>query len=298
MTTASSAGSELAARSQPQPQPQPQNHAWQPPSPGPLPRGTVILLPGRGEHGGVYERLGRRLAADAYAVHALDVTSDDDPGVIAKQITAISAHAVTPVVLAGSDTGALQALTLAAGGAVTVDGLLLAGLPTREADDPSPADADPLPDLDDEAWDEELAARTTCPAHRGRLSEDPRFAKGSLTGPIPAHLDALSPDLDLEAVRVPALLLHGGADPVAPIALARQLATRLPRAELAVTDGGRHDVLNDATHRTVAAQVVQWLERLRSGADLTPIIVVEHSAIAPAPAPAPTAVPAPAPVAR
>ncbi|HEV2635407.1 MAG TPA: alpha/beta fold hydrolase [Actinocrinis sp.] len=247
-------------------------HNWQPPSPGPLPRGTVILLPGRGEHGGVYERFGRRLASDAYAVHALDVTSDDDLGVIAKQVTAISAHAVTPVILAGSDTGALQALALAAGGAVTVDGLLLAGLPSRD----SGSDSDAGLDLSDDAdWDEELAARTSCPAHRGRLTDDPRFAKGSLHDPIPSQLDLSSPSLEFDAVRAPALILHGGADPVAPVQTARVVAARLPRAELAVTEDGRHDVLNDATHRTVAAQVVQWLERLRNGSQLTPIIVVE-----------------------
>lgn len=264
------------------------SHNWQPPTPGPLPRGTVILLPGRGEHGGVYERLGRRLASDAYVVYALDVTSDDDLGVVAKQVTAISAHAVTPVVLAGSDTGALQALALVAGAgagagaAVTVDGLLLAGLPSREVHSAGHSGIDIGTDVDgdvdgdvDADWDEELAARTTCPAHRGRLTEDPSFIKGSLNEPIPSHLDLSSPGLEFDSVRIPALLLHGGADPVAPVEVARVVASRLPRAELAVTQDGRHDVLNDATHRTVAAQVVQWLERLRSGPQLSPIIVVE-----------------------
>lgn len=33
-------------------------------------RGTLIVLAGRGEHGGVYERFGRRLAFDAYRVRA------------------------------------------------------------------------------------------------------------------------------------------------------------------------------------------------------------------------------------
>jgi hypothetical protein len=35
--------------------------------------------------------------------------------------------------------------------------------------------------------------------------------------------------------------------------------------------GGRHDVLNDLSHRTVAATIVLFLERLRLGADL-PVI--------------------------
>lgn len=251
-------------------------HTWQPPVPGSLPRGTVILLPGRGEHGGVYERFGRRLASDAYVVQALDVSPLDRLEDVARRVTAISAHAVTPVVLAGSDTGALQALALVASGSVTVDGLLLAGLPSPEA----PL-APVLSSADGEAadsgaeWEWEVAARTACPVHRGRLSEDPDFTKGGLADAIPARLDPLSADLELEEVRTPALLLHGGSDPVAPLDPVRVVAARLPRAELAVTEGGRHDVLNDATHRTVAAQVVQWLERLRNGAELAPIIVVQ-----------------------
>jgi len=264
-------------------------HSWQPPSPGPLPRGTVILLPGRGEHGGVYERFGRRLANDAYVVHALNVSVHDDLDAVARRVSGLSRGAITPVVLAGSDTGALQALALAAGGSVAVDGLLLAGLPSFGQA--------PIADLDDDAdsedygagtgtgtgtdtgtgdqWDGELAARTTCPAHRARLTEDAAFSRGGLADPIPARLDPSSPDLELEEIRTPVLLLHGGADPVAPLDPVRLVAARLPRAELAVTEDGRHDVLNDATHRTVAAQVVQWLERLRNGPELTPIIAVE-----------------------
>ena len=243
-------------------------HTWQPPNPGPLPRGTVIVLPGRGEHGGVYERFGLRLAADAYVVHALDVSVHDDLAAVAQKVAAVSRGAITPVVLAGSDTGALQALALTAGGAVTVDGLLLAGLPSADSAATQQETAH---------WDGELAARTTCPAHRARLTDDAAFTRGGLADPIPAKLDPLSTEFgfELEEVRTPALLLHGGADPIAPLDPIRLIAARLPRAELAVTEDGRHDVLNDATHRTVAAQVVQWLERLRSGPDLAPIIAVE-----------------------
>jgi alpha-beta hydrolase superfamily lysophospholipase len=72
------------------------------------------------------------------------------------------------------------------------------------------------------------------------------------------------------------LILHGTADPITPVAAVRALAARIPQAELATVHGGRHDVLNDAPHRTVAAHVVQWLERLRTGAVDTPILTVER----------------------
>lgn len=43
---------------------------WNEPD-GLIPRGTVIVIPGRGELPAVYERFGRRLASDAYRVRAV-----------------------------------------------------------------------------------------------------------------------------------------------------------------------------------------------------------------------------------
>lgn len=42
---------------------------WGPPD-GVTVRGTVVVLPGRGENAAVYGRFGRRMASDGYAVHA------------------------------------------------------------------------------------------------------------------------------------------------------------------------------------------------------------------------------------
>jgi alpha-beta hydrolase superfamily lysophospholipase len=249
------------------------------PPPGPAARGTVIVLPGRGEHGGVYERLGRRLAADGYAVHALDLPPDGGIADVERAVAPIAERAAAPVVLAGSDTGALYALAAAACGAVRVDALLLAGLPhpTSRPEDlvPRGGGVEPAEDAADDAWAWELAARTSCPVHRARLAGDARFTRGGLADPVGPVLAALARDLPVEDVALPTLILHGGDDPVAPPRGARDLAARLPRAELAVVDGGRHDVLNDASHRSVAAHAVLWLERLRTGDVLAPIVVVE-----------------------
>jgi hypothetical protein len=56
---------------------------------------------------------------------------------------------------------------------------------------------------------------------------------------------------------------------------ARRWYASAPSAELVTIVGGLHDALNDQTHRTVAAVVVQFLERLRGGAGLAPIAVAE-----------------------
>jgi hypothetical protein len=121
-------------------------------------RGTVVVLPGRGELPTVYEPFGRRLAGDAYRVRVVaDPVADaelartqisgllDDPGLPA------------PRVLAGSDTGALFAIMLARSGlGAAVDALLLAGLPAA----PHAGSA--------ASWEEELDARTFCPTQLPR----------------------------------------------------------------------------------------------------------------------------------
>ncbi|MYS23446.1 hypothetical protein GA0115240_15251, partial [Streptomyces sp. DvalAA-14] len=65
--------------------------------------------------------------------------------------------------------------------------------------------------------------------------------------------------------------------PVSPPARARALAALLPAATLAVVTDGRHDTFNDIQHRSVAALVVQWLERLRAAGP--PLLTVEGSAV-------------------
>jgi alpha-beta hydrolase superfamily lysophospholipase len=244
--------------------------SWLPPSPGSAVRGTVILLPGRGEHAGVYERFGRRLAFDAYAVHALSVSPDEDSAELRDQVAALAAGAVAPVVLAGSDTGALHALGLVVESKVDVEGLLLAATPGASA---ASSAFDALAGSPE--WEQELALRSSCPVHRGRLTSDSDFRRGSLFAPVPDRLRAF---LDLDASEYesapPTLVLHGAADLLAPPALARTLVARLPQGELVLVAGAPHDVLNDATHRSVAGTVVQWLERLRGGVPFAPII--EH----------------------
>ena len=256
--------------------------AWQPAAGWP-PRGTLLLLPGRGEHPGIYARFGTRLAADGYLVRALDVGPWAEPAAVAKAAhAAAGAFPARPVVLAGSDTGALQALHAVAG--FRAEGLLLAGLaPTR---DPGPPASREVPDAPEvaEDFEAELAARTACPVHRRLLSEDARFARGALAEPVPPALRAPPP-----AAVPPVLLLHGDADPITPLAAARDLAARLPGAELAVLHGGLHDVLNDAAHRTVASAIVQWLERLRGGPGLAPLLTVHTTPSSPSPLPSPAA---------
>ena len=237
-------------------------------------RGTVVVLPGRGEAPGVYERFGRRLAADSYRVHALPAPSDDPDRTRRSLATVLAAaDANLPRVVVGSDGGASDAARLAAtGGLDGVAGLILAGLPTETTRTGETSEAAAA------SWDDELDARTFCSTHRARISE---------AGVRPGGLYAALPDEWLDAdiparLGLPVLGLHGRDDVISPVESARRWYAGVPLAELVTVTGGRHDVLNDQTHRSVAATVVLFLERLRlagqsaePGAALPVIVVAE-----------------------
>ena len=236
------------------------------------PRGTVIVFPGRGERPGVYERFGRRISADAYRVHA--VANPVEDAALAEEQARSLLDGPGPLVLAGSDTGALFAAGLVASGRLPGAGaLVLAGLPAatgqREAGNDAGEAAGQTPGS---SWEAELDARTACPAHRGRLA-GPVLRRGALYQPVPDGWVDLA---DLKAVPVPVLGIHGAADSVSPLAAARQKYAAAPHAELVSIAGGRHDAFNDITHRTAAATVILFLERLRLGTGLPPIAVREQ----------------------
>jgi alpha-beta hydrolase superfamily lysophospholipase len=243
--------------------------AWDEPA-GLNARGTLIVIPGRGEEPSLYERFGRRLSADAYRVRVLHDPVDDAATTLAQAASQLAGLAsVAPRVLVGSDTGALYAIALAAAGeAGQADALILAGLPTRS----KPASAQSGSADAEQAWRSELESRTSCPAHRGVLTRS-AARRGALFSPVPeGWLDRA----DLGPVKVPVLGFHGSADPVSPLADARDWYHRAPAAQLFSIADGRHDALNDVTHRTVAATIVLFLERLRLGGDLPVIATAEQ----------------------
>lgn len=235
-------------------------------------RGTVIIMPGRGETQGVYTRLGKRLAADAYEVRIVDaprIDAKDVAGGLARAaheltVAATGTAPVRPLILLGADIGALTIAALAARGEVSApwwpDALVLAAPPGRTIGGTN-------------GWDDELDVRTSCPAHRAVLSEDPDVVRGCLAVPVPEEL--------IEAayrgvVDIPHLVLVGDADPLADREALVRTVKAAPSARLSIVHGAHHDVLNDLQHRSVAAEIVSFFEILRT--KLVPIILVESSA--------------------
>lgn len=240
-------------------------------------RGTVLVVPGRGESRAAYARLGRRLAADAYRVRVVDAPDLDpaDPTGSLHRLGTRLAEAVEgsasvqdgvvrPLVLLGADAGAVAVAALAGGddapAAARPDAVVLAGIPGRAASAVG-------------GWEEELDVRTACPAHRGTLTEDAGTRRGALDEAIPASLLASAYDGGAD---VPALLLLGESDPLADREALARTAKSLSRARLSVVRGAHHDVLNDMQHRSVAAEVVTFLETLRN--ELVPVVTVDSSA--------------------
>jgi alpha-beta hydrolase superfamily lysophospholipase len=227
--------------------------SWREPE-GVTPRGTVIVVPGRGEHAGVYERFGRRISADGYRVWAVaDPTVDADR--VEGRIRALLESAPDtdtgphPRVLVGSDAGALFAAGLVADGLPGIAVLALAGLPVQSTGEGL-------------SWEDEIAFRTACPVHQGRLDGDDALRRGALTTPVPTEWVRRA---DPARITLPVWGLHGLADTVAPFEGAREWFAALADAELVSISEGRHDALNDQTHRTAAAALVLFLERLRAG---------------------------------
>lgn len=221
---------------------------------GLLARGWLVVFGGRGETPEVYERFGRRLAADSYPVLAVG----DEPAATVEELAELVADWVSGqgdapagfvrhLTLVGSDTGVLRALDVAALLGERVDAIVLAGYPVEAAADVA------------QDWEQELLERTSCPLHRKKLDADPELGRGAFA----TALTGIDLDRDLAAPTQLVVALHGGADVLSP------LDEVLPRyrsagVQLWVVDGAKHDVLNDGAHRTVAATIVQLLEGRRS----------------------------------
>jgi alpha-beta hydrolase superfamily lysophospholipase len=239
-------------------------------------RGTVLVVPGRGETPETYHRFGRRIAADSYRVRVLPQPLPVESTTTALRqlshalrsaLSELDAELVRPLVLVGTDTAAATLAALVAqqspDSSWWPDALVLAGLPGYGVHDI------------DGGWEAELNVRTHCPAHRGVLSEDAAIRRGTLSAAVEGEL------LDLaygSTVDVPHLLLVGDSDPLADRESLALVAKALPAARLSVVRSAHHDVLNDLQHRSVAAEVVTFLEVVRNGLPLQSIVTTESSA--------------------
>jgi acylglycerol lipase len=237
------------------------------------PRSVVVLLHGYAEHLGLYDALVQRLVADGHAVHAMDAVghgrSDGERAVIASwdhyvedarrlALRARERHPAVPMTVLGHSGGAVTAYLLAVRHAELASALVLSAGPLRPvgwAQDVIDGDATETEDM------EPTTVLSTHPEYVHALLHDPLTYKGGFRPETVLALSRTWPEIDTALAEgrpdVPALLVHGDADQVVPLADSRHVAAALPHATLATFPGDLHDVVNehdrDTVHDTIAA---------------------------------------------
>jgi pimeloyl-ACP methyl ester carboxylesterase len=63
----------------------------------------------------------------------------------------------------------------------------------------------------------------------------------------------------LPTLSVPTLAVHGANDPIGPIGAVKAYAEQVEPLSLVEIPGGGHDILNDVTHREVAAAIIEFI---------------------------------------
>jgi pimeloyl-ACP methyl ester carboxylesterase len=219
--------------------------------PAGAPRGTVLVLPGRGDDPAYYSRLATRLAADGYAVDvARDIVSSSDDAVAVW--AAQNVEGLRVVIGVDSSAGFVATALAERAFDPAPAGVVFAG-----AGVPGAAVGD----------GDELAFRSACPVHRGVVLA---------AGAEPLAASEVQPTWPAGRSSIPVLALHGAADPISPVDDVAPLYAGW-NGERVTVAGGLHDVLNDVHHRSVAAEIVSFLERLRLDPSAAPILVKEST---------------------
>ncbi|MGR6965456.1 alpha/beta fold hydrolase [Geodermatophilus sp. URMC 61] len=250
------------------------HEAWLPD--GDVRAAAVFCHGGFGEHLGLYEVLGRRLAADGIAVHALDaighgrsdgerdlmLTWDDyvdDTRTLAE--LARAQHPDRPLVLMGHSGGGVCALLLAQRSPDLAQALVVSAPPAQPLPWVEALMAEGAEDVEDPDPSEMFS---THPEYLDALRHDPLVHRG----PVPrqtmeavvATWPAVAAGVAEGRPSIPTLFLHGESDPMVPVEVSRTLVAQLPRATLRTFPGDLHDVLNehdrDAVHDVVAEFVL------------------------------------------
>jgi alpha-beta hydrolase superfamily lysophospholipase len=243
-------------------------------------RASLLIITGLGEHGGRYERAAGLFAASgldtwtldlrgfgasggrrAY-VERLEVWLDD----VADRLTAMRALG-RPVVLLGHSMGGLVVARYAETDRPQPDLLVLS----------APALVGNVP-----AWKQALARvlgrlAPTVAVKNGLdgsiLSRDPAVGVDYVADPLNVHsttarlgavlLEAQAPTIaDLVRIRVPTLVVHGGADHLVPT-VSTEIFGTLPGVERRVFPGLAHETFNEPEGPQVVGEVATWIgERL------------------------------------
>jgi acylglycerol lipase len=241
------------------------------------PRGSVLIVHGLGEHGGRYERTAGILAGRGFDCWASDLRgfgASEGPRAYVERIdiwlddladeVALLKGLSRPVVLLGHSMGGLVTCRYAETDRPQPDLLVLS----------APALGDNLP-----GWKRAIAPVLGRIAPKARikndfdgpiLSRDPAVGADYLSDPLNVHfatarlgaviLATQAPAIaDLGRIRIPTLVIHGGADHLVPTATSEVFDGR-PGIERRVLPGLAHESLNEPEGPQVAADIATWIE--------------------------------------
>jgi alpha-beta hydrolase superfamily lysophospholipase len=231
------------------------------------PRAAVIFLHGFGEHSGIYHRYGFALNAagiDLWSVdqfgHGLtggergDFTTLEASIALGDRLAELAAEATPgiPLVAQGHSFGAVATLWKLVEGTGPYRAAVVSGAPLI-----------PVPGLVDADSTFEIAPTqlSNDPFYLDLMENDPLAFVDADGGPLARELDrgwdtwgATLPKLAL-----PTLAVHGSNDPIAPVGALRAYAEQVGPLTLFEVAHGGHDILNDVTHREVAATIVDFI---------------------------------------
>lgn len=258
-------------------------------------RGAVVLVHGIHDHPGRYAELAQALNARGIAVYAQDHRGHGASGGARQRVDSVeqlvgdaslalaharSRHPEAPLFLYGHSMGGLvvahrlansAAQQPAAGGAAP---LSLAAAVLSSAALVLPASASGgaqavvgalsrvAPGLPLEAVDAAQIVRE--PAARATLAQDPAIQREKVPARTIATILKGVVDLQprMESIRVPLLILHGGADKVTDPAGSRALAQRAGSTDkkLVVHDAALHSLLHEPEGPAVRGEIVAFIE--------------------------------------
>jgi alpha-beta hydrolase superfamily lysophospholipase len=239
----------------------------------PDPSAAVVFLHGFGEHTGLYHRYAFALNAkgiDVWAVDQLghgltsgtrgDFGSIEASSALAEQLTQVAEQARPglPLVAAGHSFGSIVTLFRVLATPDRYRAAVISGAPLIP--NPEMLDADSSFDLDP-SW---LSAD---PFYLDSLENDPLAFVGADGTTLTRELDRAWDRFgaDLPSLAIPTLAVHGESDPIAAIGAVRAYAEQIDPLELVEFPHGRHDILNDTSHRDVAAVVCDFVIKRTGG---------------------------------
>jgi alpha-beta hydrolase superfamily lysophospholipase len=256
---------------------------WQAWLPEGDPRAVVVIAHGASEHSSRYAHVADRLVVAGYAVYAVDHRGHGRSQGKRAQLgrleyvvadlrafvdLAAGRHPDLPVYLLGHSMGGAISIAYAVRHEDTLAGLVL----TDPVADPHAANAVTrgvsgvisaiAPDLGVYSIDASLVSRD--PAVVRAYEQDPLVHHGKLPARTVAELTAavqLFPE-QVPGLRLPLLVMHGGADRLVPTAGSRMVHERAGSEDktLEIWDGLYHEILNEPEQERVIQRIVDWLD--------------------------------------